>query len=46
MSRRVSGFMVVSHIMSGSFSPSPLDRWRLYFCPSSSLQSRVFSASE
>ena len=24
--RRVSGFMVVSHIMSGSFSPRPLER--------------------
>jgi hypothetical protein len=29
--RRVSGFIVVSHIISGSFSPSPLDRWTLNF---------------
>ena len=30
ISRRVSGFMVVSHIISGWFSPSPLLRWMVY----------------
>ena len=30
MSRLVSGFMVVSHIISGSFSPRPLERSILY----------------
>ena len=33
MSRRVAGFMVVIHIMSGSFSPRPLERWMVTFFP-------------
>ena len=36
MSRLVSGFMVVIHIISGSFSPRPLERWMLGLAPSPS----------
>ena len=44
--RRVSGFMVVSHIMSGSFSPRPLERFMLaLFVPISS-RILAFSRSE
>ena len=47
MSRRVSGFMVVSHIMSGSFSPRPLERLMEHFLPASSPPTiSFFSASE
>ena len=47
MRRRVSGFMVVSHIMSGSFSPRPLERLMEHFLPASSpLTISFFSASE
>ena len=46
MSRRVSGFMVVSHIMSGSFSPRPLDRSIFTFFPSSFFTISAFSFSE
>ena len=42
----VFGFMVVSHIISGSFSPSPLERCTSTFCPSSLLRISAFSASE
>ena len=38
MSRRVSGFMVVIHIISGSFSPRPLERWMVIFLPSNLLE--------
>ena len=46
MSRLVSGFMVVSHIMSGSFSPKPLLRSIFTFFPSSVLRISAFSFSE
>ena len=45
MSRRVLGFMVVRFIMSGSFSPRPLLRWMVYFCPASSPKNWSFSRS-
>ena len=45
--RREAGFMVVIHIMSGSFSPRPLERWMETFFPFSSPSIRsVFSRSE
>ena len=43
---RVSGDMVVIHIISGSFSPSPLERWTLTFLPSSFFRISAFSFSE
>ena len=43
--RRVAGFIVVLHIMSGSFSPSPLERCKVYFLPSSDLRISAFSNS-
>ena len=46
ISRRVAGFIVVIHIISGSFSPSPLLRWIVSFCPSSSAKIFAFSGSE
>ena len=47
MRRRVSGFMVVSHIMSGSFSPRPLERLMEHFLPARSPPTiSFFSASE
>ena len=47
ISRRVAGFMVVSHIMSGSFSPRPLERLMEHFLPASSpFTMSFFSASE
>ena len=45
MRRRVAGFMVVIHIISGSFSPRPLERLMESFLPSSFLTISVFSAS-
>ena len=45
MRRRVSGFIVVSHIISGSFSPKPLLRWMVTFFPSSSARIEAFSVS-
>ena len=45
MSRRVSGFMVVIHIISGSFSPRPLERWMVTFFPSSFFRIWTFSCS-
>ena len=42
----VSGFMVVSHIMSGSFSPRPLERWTSHFFPSKEATMSFFSLSE
>ena len=44
-SLRVSGHMVVSHIMSGSFSPNPLERCRVNFSSPSMLRMWVFSDS-
>ena len=44
--RRVSGFMVVIHIISGSFSPRPLERWMTGFFPSSWVRISAFSFSE
>ena len=29
----VAGHIVVCHIISGSFSPRPLERWSVYFAP-------------
>ena len=40
MRRRLSGFMVVSHIISGSFSPRPLERWMVYFFSPISFEER------
>ena len=34
------------HIISGSFSPRPLERWRVAFLPSSSVRMSAFSFSE
>ena len=45
-SRLVSGFMVVSHIISGSFSPRPLLRSTFTFFPSRDLRISAFSFSE
>ena len=46
MSLRVSGFIVVIHIMSGSFSPRPLLRLMLAFAPLSESMISAFSRSE
>ena len=46
ISRRVSGFMVVIHIISGSFSPRPLERWMRGFLPASLPRISPFSFSE
>ena len=43
--RRLSGFMVVSHIISGSFSPRPLERWMVYFLSPISFRKAAFSGS-
>lgn len=43
--RRVSGFMVVSHIMSGSFSPRPLERLMEHFWSPISAKMPFFSSS-
>ena len=41
--RRVSGFMVVSHIMSGSFSPRPFERLMEHFWSPISFKMSFFS---
>ena len=41
--RRVSGFIVVSAIMSASFSPRPFDRWSVNFL--SPIICRIFTRS-
>ena len=43
--RRLAGFMVVSHIISGSFSPRPLERWMVYFLSPIFFKNAAFSAS-
>ena len=45
MSLLVSGFMVVCHIISGSFSPRPLERCRVYFLLPIFLRISAFSNS-
>jgi hypothetical protein len=37
--------MVVSHLISGSFSPSPLERWMEYFLPARAETISFFSLS-
>ena len=44
--RRVSGFMVVSHIISGSFSPRPLLRLMVHLASPISARMPAFSLSE
>ena len=46
MSRRVSGFIVVSHIISGSFSPRPLLRLITIFALPMDSTISAFSRSE
>jgi hypothetical protein len=45
MSRRVAGFMVVIHIISGSFSPRPFERLNGAFRAAEALHYLAFSLS-